>query len=115
LIKPIAAARAASIGRAVSSRSWACAQPIWRADGRELFYVAPDNTIMSVDVREDKTTVEFGTPRPLFQARIAIVPARQPSWMWDVAPDGQRFLFILDKDDNAPVTLVTNWRSVMGK
>jgi eukaryotic-like serine/threonine-protein kinase len=91
------------------------AQPIWRADGRELFYVAPDNTIMSVDVREDKTTVEFGTPRPLFQARIAIVPARQPSWMWDVAPDGQRFLFILDKDDNAPVTLVTNWRSVMGK
>ncbi len=87
------------------------AQPVWREDGKELFYVAPDNTIMAVDVREAKTTVDFGTPRRLFQAPIAILPARQPSWTWDVAPDGQRFLMILTKDDDAPVTLVTNWQA----
>jgi serine/threonine protein kinase/Tol biopolymer transport system component len=86
-------------------------QPIWRADGRELFYVAPDNTIMAVDVREGPATIEFGTPRPLFQAAIAVLPARQPSWTWDVAADGQQFLLILAKDDPAPLTLVTNWRA----
>jgi Tol biopolymer transport system component len=86
-------------------------QPIWRADGRELFYLAPDNTIMAVDVHEGVKTVEFGTPRPLFQAAIAVLPARQPSWTWDVAADGQRFLLILAKDDPAPLTLVTNWRA----
>ncbi len=86
-------------------------QPIWRADGKELFYVAPDNTIMAVDVREGPATIEFGTPRPLFQAAIAVLPARQPSWTWDVAPDGKQFLIILAKDDQAPLTLVTNWRA----
>ena len=86
------------------------AQPLWRADGRELFYLAPDNTIMAVDVRTGTTSVEFGTPRRLFQASIAVLPARQPSWTWDVFPDGKRFLLILAKDDKAPLTLVTNWQ-----
>jgi eukaryotic-like serine/threonine-protein kinase len=86
-------------------------QPLWRADGRELFYVAPDNSIMAVEVREANATVDFGTPRRLFQAPIAILPARQPSWTWDVAPDGRRFLMILNKDGDAPVTLVTNWQA----
>src|SRR5687768_12714939 len=90
-------------------------QPIWRADGKELFYVAPDNTVMAVDVREDKMTVDFGTPRRLFQAAIVILPARQPSWTWDVAPDGQRFILILAKDDDAPVTLMTNWQAELKK
>jgi hypothetical protein len=90
-------------------------QPIWRADGKELFYVAPDNTVMAVDVREEQTTVDFGTPRRLFQAAIVILPARQPSWTWDVAPDGQRFILILAKDDDAPVTLMTNWQAELKK
>jgi eukaryotic-like serine/threonine-protein kinase len=86
-------------------------QPIWRGNGKELFYVAPDNTIMSVDVREGASKIEFGTPRPLFQAPIVIVVARQPNWTWDVSADGQRFLMILIKDDPAPLTLVTNWQA----
>jgi eukaryotic-like serine/threonine-protein kinase len=89
-------------------------QPIWRADGTELFYVAPDNSIMAVDVHERRATVQFGTPRRLFQAPIAVLPARQPSWTWDVSPDGQRFLLILARDDDAPVTLVTNWQADLG-
>ena len=86
-------------------------QPIWRADGSELFYIAPDNTIMAVDVRAKEASVEFGTPRPLFQAPLVVLPARQPSWIWDVSPDGQKFALILGKDDDAPVTLVTNWQA----
>jgi hypothetical protein len=89
--------------------------PLWRRDGRELFYVAPDNTIMAVDVREGPTTIEFGTSRPLFQTGIAIVATRQPNWTWDVSADGQRFLIILTRDDPAPLTLVTNWRADLEK
>jgi Tol biopolymer transport system component len=91
------------------------AQPIWRADGAELFYVAPDNSVMAVDVRAEQATVQFGTPRRLFRAPIVVLPARQPSWTWDVSPDGQRFLLILGIDDEAPVTLVTNWQSDLAK
>jgi eukaryotic-like serine/threonine-protein kinase len=87
------------------------AQPVWRGDGKELFYVAPDNTIMAVDVRESRTTVEFGMPKPLFRAAIAMLPARQPSWTWDAAANGERFLFILAVEDDAPLTLVTNWQA----
>ena len=61
-------------------------QPIWREDGRELFFQAPDNTIMAVDVREGPKRIEFGTPRPLFQAAITFFVTDQPSWTWDVTP-----------------------------
>ena len=45
------------------------------------------------------------------RVQIAVLPARQPSWTWDASPEGERFLFILAVDDDAPVTLVTNWQS----
>jgi Tol biopolymer transport system component/predicted Ser/Thr protein kinase len=86
-------------------------QPIWREDGRELFFQAPDNTIMAVDVREGPKRIEFGTPRPLFQAAITFFVTDQPSWTWDVTPDGQRFSIILVREDPAPVTLVTSWQA----
>jgi len=86
-------------------------QPIWRADGTELYYLAPDNSIMAVDVREGKTTVEFGKPHRLFRASIAVPPAGQPNWIWDVDSRGEKFLLILAKDDDAPLTLVTNWEA----
>ena len=89
------------------------AQPIWRADGKELFYVAPDDTIMAVAVREEGRGIQFGKPQRLFQAPISVLPARQPSWTWDVSPDGQRFLLILAKADDAPITLVTNWQAAL--
>ena len=73
--------------------------------------MAPDNTIMAVDVRERSRAVEFGTPRPLFQAAIAIVVARQPNWTWDVSADGQRFLIILSGRIRRQLTLVTNWQA----
>jgi Tol biopolymer transport system component len=86
-------------------------QPLWRADGKELFYIGPDNTIMAVDVHEGPSTIQFGTPRRLFQVPIAVLASRQPSWMWDVAADGKKFLITLTKDDPAPLTLVTGWRA----
>ena len=88
--------------------------PRWRADGKELFYVAPDGNLMAVPIVAQETTFEAGTPTPLFHARIVnygtgtITSLRS---QYDVAPDG-RFLMNVATDDSAPlpITVIVNWK-----
>jgi hypothetical protein len=61
--------------------------PEWGAGGRELFYVAPDNKLMAVDLTITADTVRPSTPRPLFTLPI-IDNGYSP---YDTI-DGQRFL-----------------------
>jgi Tol biopolymer transport system component len=58
--------------------------PLWRGDGKEMFYLAQDGTVMATDVN---TTAGFktGTAKPLFKVPPGVV-------FWDVSPDGTRFL-----------------------
>jgi len=42
-------------------------QPKWRRDGRELFYVDADNTIVAVPVTTRGARLVLGTPHPLFR------------------------------------------------
>jgi eukaryotic-like serine/threonine-protein kinase len=73
--------------------------PRWRRDGKELFYLAPDDKTMAV---EATLGAEFhaGTPRQLFQAP-------RGSILGDVAADGQRFLMV--QSAAAPFTVIVNW------
>lgn len=41
-------------------------EPQWRRDGKELFYLAPDTTLMAVDVQARDGSLVLGAPRPLF-------------------------------------------------
>jgi dipeptidyl aminopeptidase/acylaminoacyl peptidase len=70
-------------------------QPRWRDDGRELFYMIGD-TMMSVEVRSSDP-ITFGTPSRLFAlpGMKGHFPDEMP-WLqkYDVAADGQRFLFV---------------------
>jgi len=70
----------------------------WRQDGREMFYIAPDSTLMSVDA-----TNTNGTPKPLF---------RLPGTAYQPSADGKRFLIDRPVDDQykMPLTFVTNWQ-----
>ena len=85
------------------------ASPKWRGDGKEMFYLAPDGTIMSVDI---STTPSFSaaTPKPLFKGPSGVV-------YWDLAQDGQRFLMPVPQDANAPAPyqVVLNWTSTLKK
>ena len=85
--------------------------PRWRRDGKEIFYLAPDNTLMSVGVNGAGSAFETGTVRPLFQARVSI----QARWMYDVSPDGQRFLVnaLAQETTSVPLTLLVNWASLL--
>ena len=46
----------------------------WRGDSQELFYYAADGRIMAVPI-SGTTTLEVGTPVPLFSARLLGGPA----------------------------------------
>ncbi|MBV9303914.1 MAG: PD40 domain-containing protein [Acidobacteriaceae bacterium] len=86
-------------------------QARWARNGRELFYIAPDNTMMEVDINT-RPTFQAGTPRPLFQTEMVDTGIRSGPNSWDLAPDGKRFLIISPKSQyTASITLVLNWRN----
>jgi Tol biopolymer transport system component len=70
----------------------------WRQDGRELYYLTPDWEVMAVDITT-MPTIQAGTPRRLFTLPGPL-PGNPKQWK-SVAPDGQRFVFVL----NVPVTV----------
>jgi serine/threonine-protein kinase len=86
-------------------------QPIWSANGREIFYLAEDNSMMSVDV-EAGATFHAGTPQKLFPARLQ--PGNQRGH-YRPSPDGQRFLTVapLGREAIMPMTVVLNWTEAL--
>ncbi len=82
-------------------------RPRWRADGRELFFLAAPDRLMAVDV-EPGTVPRFGTPRELF---------RFPIDGYEVAPDGQKFVLasLGGGDPAKPMTVISGWPQLMKK
>jgi dipeptidyl aminopeptidase/acylaminoacyl peptidase len=91
------------------------AQPRWRRDGRELFYMARDGRIMAVDVKISPG-FQAGIPHPLFDSRMSN-PMAPNLFRYDVTADGRRFLVNLQAQKETavpdPITVVTNWQSGM--
>ena len=87
--------------------------PRWRADGKELFYVASDGTLMGVPitVAPDGKTLRPGAPVPLVPNRIVFDAYRGVrNSRYAVTPDGQRFLMIVPAEEAvAPVVVILNW------
>jgi Tol biopolymer transport system component len=85
--------------------------PRWRHDGKELFYLRGDNTLMAVAVSLNTSSVDVGASTPLFQSRF-----RSENFPYAVTSDG-RFLVNRSADDEAPsgITLVVNWPATLRK
>ncbi len=66
--------------------------PHWRRDGRELFYLTPDGTLMAVAVKPTDA-FEFGAPQALFETSLQRTTVQIIMNHYAVARDGQRFLF----------------------
>jgi eukaryotic-like serine/threonine-protein kinase len=86
-------------------------QPRWRRDGKELFYIAPDNRLVAVAIQLPPRghTPSFGAPVALFSTDLASRGA--PKHQYAVAADGQRFLMIVSADETvaSSITIVQNW------
>jgi len=92
------------------------AQPRWRRDGKELFYIGADGKLMAVEVKT-APRFEAGVPRSLFDPRLVYAGQRNVYFFYDVAPDGKRFLintFNAGQNQTAePITVVLNWRAAL--
>jgi hypothetical protein len=82
----------------------------WRRDGKELFYIAPDESLMAVPVGSVGGRPSVGAAVPLFKTRIT--PMRSISrQQYVVAANGQRFLIVTPDEPTAfPITLIVNWK-----
>ena len=74
------------------------AEPRWRSDGRELYFLSPNNDLMAVDVDTAGDVFTNGIPHTLFattKPSQKYEPHDAPDSHYDVAPEGQRFLLNL--------------------
>jgi eukaryotic-like serine/threonine-protein kinase len=63
--------------------------PLWRGDGKEIFYITPDGTATAMEVNAG-AAFQAGAPQPLFKVPAGVL-------FWDAAPDGTRFLMPVSK------------------
>jgi serine/threonine protein kinase len=84
--------------------------PVWRRDGTELFFLAPDGQMMVASVKTDGADFEFAAPKPLFKTRTMSLEGGIYH-EYDVSPDGQRFLIgtLIGDTKAAPPTVIMNW------
>jgi serine/threonine protein kinase/Tol biopolymer transport system component len=93
-------------------------EPLWKRDGRELYYLAPNGKIMAVSIKSDPT-LQVGQTTELFQSGLP--PQANPSVRrYAVTDDGQRFLIAGGSitpasGDPIPITAVVNWTSLLRK
>jgi hypothetical protein len=81
--------------------------PMWRGDGKEIFYLAPDGKLMSVPIDSGDTFFRPLPPTPLFQTRLMPRLFRE----YDGSSDGKKFLMAVPSADDAnePITVIVNW------
>jgi dipeptidyl aminopeptidase/acylaminoacyl peptidase len=83
-------------------------EPVWRRDGRELFYLAPGGAVMAVEVG-DATPPRLGTPKELF--RVAVARGGVSLTHFDVSADGQRLLVHTESPNgrDPSMRMLVNW------
>jgi hypothetical protein len=82
-------------------------KPRWRRDGKELYYIAPDQKMMVVPVKIGPT-FEPGIAVPLFETRVT------GFFAYDVSADGRFLLTTVSESstrNSSPITVVLNWQA----
>jgi len=85
--------------------------PRWRADGKELFFIAPNAKLMSAPITTSGPTLEAGSPTALFQTHIVSGGLAGLQSQYAVSRDG-RFLINtqVEESNTTPITLILNWK-----
>ena len=84
----------------------AASTPRWRADGQELFYLSKDSSIVAIPI-DPRRTPSDSAGRVLFRAS-GLAPTGLSGQVYDVTPDGQRFL-LKREVGSSPIHVVLNW------
>lgn len=85
-------------------------EPRWRADGKELYFLAPDGKIMAASINVQGSRFAAAAPVALFQAS-PVTGLGFNKQEYAVSRDG-RFLINqpVEASTTAPITLILNWR-----
>ncbi|MCI0403337.1 MAG: hypothetical protein L0212_07430, partial [Acidobacteria bacterium] len=83
-------------------------RPLWRKDGREIYFLAADDKLMAAEVRAEGASLAVGQVRSLFSVR-----PKRLGRVYDVTGDGRRFLVntSIQERNAVPLTMVANWTS----
>jgi dipeptidyl aminopeptidase/acylaminoacyl peptidase len=84
--------------------------PRWRGDGRELFYLGADGTIVAVPI-DTTSGFKSGKPEALFDAGSFT----NVLFQWAVTKDGKRFLINARplQSSMALLTVIVNWTTLL--
>jgi serine/threonine protein kinase len=91
-------------------------EPTWRADGKELFYLAANQDLMAVSIKRG-VTFGAGAPIRLFGTAMStgLINTTYTRNQYAVTSDGQRFL--INQTPTAgprlPITVVVNWTAAL--
>ena len=87
------------------------AQPQWRGDGKELFYLGLDGKMMAATIVAGPAGIGATEPRELFNVGI-VGPLLERRNRYAVTRDGLRFRVNLSAEDesSAPITVSVNWK-----
>ena len=80
--------------------------PSWSRDGKEVFFLAPDLTLMAAQI----TGIKVGTPQPLFKMQVDLSAGLQ---QFEPANHGDAFL-VIDRPPGRPtdgLNVMMNWQS----
>jgi serine/threonine protein kinase len=87
--------------------------PQWRPDGKELYFISPDNKMMVASVSASGSAFSAGIPEALFPVQIGRNGSIK---QYAVSRDG-RFLINQPGEglNPAPITVVVNWTALLNK
>jgi Tol biopolymer transport system component len=79
----------------------------WSRDGKEITYISPDQTLMSVSVAAHEATLDLASPQKVFTQRNAVGGAS--------SPDGKKLLLALrpETSQDLPILLINNWPAAL--
>ncbi len=89
-------------------------EPKWRRDGKELFYLTADGTMMAVPIMTQPT---FNAALPVSLFKTGTLPITLGAWggdaQYDVSNDGSKFLIntIVTQPTLANLYVIVNWKA----
>jgi Tol biopolymer transport system component/tRNA A-37 threonylcarbamoyl transferase component Bud32 len=81
--------------------------PVWRHDGKEIFYISLDGHLNATQVEPRENSFDVGKTDVLFEMRYTN-PLGTP---FDVAPDGRFMVLSQPEGSGQPMALVLNWNA----
>jgi hypothetical protein len=85
--------------------------PLWRRDGKELFYLSAGNKLLAVTVDASDSTLSAGDAHVLFDSQSYGVFARYYN-----SADGQRFVVVYEgSQPSSTLTFISNWTAELKK